>query len=182
MGQRLLLVVCALALFATATAQVGDCELSDLLTGGSLGREMSRAIIDSPEITVLRNHTVCLSVGPTRGRVSSISLVIQYTCSGSARCPSGQAIEQFDFGCTSQGQWSFVQFSDFDNARTTSPMAGFDTVLRTDCGACFPLHPNQVDPPTIDPVTHCHGKPYTVLLASESHYFVFAHYRVQRMQ
>ena len=185
MGHRLPLVVCALALFATATAQLDDCELSGLFTGGSLEREMSRAILESPEITVLRNHTVCLSVGRTREKFSSISLVIEYTCTDSSSCPSGgQAIEQFDFGCTNEGEWSYIQFSDVDNGRTTNPMASFDTSLRTDCGACFPVHPDTSDPPTIDPVTHCHGRPHTVLLASEGHnlYFVLAHYRVQRMQ
>jgi len=134
---------------------------------------MSETIIsgDSPSpptITVLRNHTVCLSVGPTIDKFSSISLVIEYNCTGNAFCPDGQAIEQFDFGCNSQGEWSFIQFSDSDNARTTNPVANFDTSLRTDCGACFPAHPDPINPPTIDPVTHCHGRPHTVLLASES--------------
>ena len=167
MGHRLPLVVCALALFATATAQMDDCELSGLFTGGSLEREMGRAILESPEITVLRNHTVCLSVGRTREKFSSISLVIEYTCTGSAFCPSGQAVEQFDFGCNNQGEWRYGQFADVDNGRTTNPTANFDTSLRMDCGACFPVHPETVNPPTIDPVTHCHGKPHTVLLASE---------------
>ena len=170
------LAVCALALLTTATAQLNDCELSDLFNGGTLETQMSTAITEGdtpspPVLTVFRNRTVCLSVGPTIGNFSSISLVIEYTCTGNAFCPSGQAVEQFDFGCNIQGQWSFIQFSDVDNGRTTNPVANFDTTLRTDCGACFPVHPNQEDPPPIDPVTHCHGRPRTqcVLQASESY-------------
>ena len=171
----LTLVVCILALFATVTAQRGgECEMSDLFTGGTLEREMAKLLFvnDStqPTITVLRNHTVCLSVGPTRGSVSSIALVIQYNCTGSAACPpGGSATEQYDLGCNNQSQWSFAQFGDRERGRTTDPTANFDTSLRTDCGACFPVYTNQTDPPTIDPVTHCHGRPHTVLLASESY-------------
>jgi len=173
---RLSLVIAAcgtLAFLTTVTAQLGDCALSNLFIGGTLEREMVLVIKQgdnppSPVVTVLSNHTVCLSVGPTRGKVSSISLVIEYTCTGSNLCPSGgQTIEQFDFGCNGQGEWSYAQFSDVDNGRTTNPTANFNTSLRTDCGACFPVHPNTEDPPTIDPVTHCHGRPHTVLLASE---------------
>ena len=168
------LAVYALALLTTTTAQLTDCELSDLFNGGTLETQMSTAIPrgDSPSpptITVLRNHTVCLSVGPTIDKFSSISLLIEYTCMGNVFCPSGQAVEQFDFGCNIQGEWSFRQFSDSDNARADDPLANFDTSPRTDCGACFPVHPNMEEPPPIDPVTHCHGRPHTVLLASESH-------------
>ena len=173
----LTLVVCTLALFATATAQMGgaECEMSDLFTGGTLEREMAELLLANnnstpPAVTVLRNHTVCLSAGPTRGSISSISLVIEYNCTGSATCsPGGSAVEQYDFGCNNQSQWSFVQFGDVEHGRTIDPTANFVTSPRTDCGACFPVHPNPEDPPTIDPVTHCHGRPHTVLLASESH-------------
>ena len=172
--KRLTLAVCVLALLSAAAAQFGDCELSDLFNGGTIEGEMADAIISgdnpsTPSISLLRNHTVCLSVGPARGKYSSISLVIQYSCMGNARCPqSAQDIEQWDFGCTN-GEWSYIQFSDFDNARTTNPMADFDTSLRNDCGACFPVHPAPEDTRIIDSVTHCHGRPHTVLLASESH-------------
>ena len=131
-----MITFCVLVLVATAKAQLGDCELSDLFSGGSLEREMSRAILPSPEITVLRNHTVCLSVGPTREKVSSISLVIEYTCMGSYKCPSEKhGIEQFAFGCNSHNQWSYIQFSNVDNGRTKNTTANFGTSLRTDCGA-----------------------------------------------
>ena len=167
--------VIAFALLAAVTAQMDDCELMDLFTNGTLEREMARLLVagdnpTQPIITVLRNHSVCLSVGPTIDKFSSISLVIEYNCTGSAFCPSGgNAVEQFDFGCNSQEEWIFDQFADVDNGRTTNPTANFDTSLRTDCGACFPVHPDTVNPPTIDPVTHCHGRPHTVLLASECH-------------
>ena len=161
--------VCVLALPMTSVAQVDDCELSDLFSEGAPERQINQALqlFGQASITVLRNHTVCLSVGPTRGKFSSISLVIEYTCTGTPFCPPGNRREQFDFGCTSEGQWSNVQFDDSDSGHTTNPTANFNTSLRTDCGACFPVHPDTVNPPTIDPVTHCHGRPHTVLLASE---------------
>lgn len=71
---------------------------------------MSHAILNSPEITVFCHHTMCLTVGPMRGKVVSILLVIEYTCMDSFYCPSGeQALEQFNFGCSSQEQWTFNQ-------------------------------------------------------------------------
>ena len=159
-------------LLATATAHSTGCELNDLFTNGSLERRMTAVLLrgaednpTQPNITVLRNHTICLSVGPTRGTFSSISVVIQYNCTGSGTCPTGENVtELFDFGCTSEGQWNHVQFNDYNNSRTTNSTANFDTLLRTDCRACFPVHPNPYDSPTIDPVTHCHGRPHTVLL------------------
>ena len=166
-----MLAVCALAFLTTTTAQLNDCELSDLFNGGTLETQMSTAITEgdtpSPTITVLRNHTVCLSVGPTRDKFSSISLVIEYTCTGNAFCPSGQAVEQFDFGCNNQGEWIFGQFSNFDAGQEQNPEANFDTTLRMDCGVCFSVSQSPDNPP--DPVTHCHGRPHTVLLASECH-------------
>ena len=113
---------------------------------------MAYSINYGTTITVLRNHTVCLSVGPTRGKVSSISLVIEYTCTGSSNCPLGGAslhpvTEQFDFGCVnSQGSWGYAQFKMFNLARLQFPAANFETSLRTDCGACFPVHPDTVIP------------------------------------
>ena len=159
-------------LLATSTAQSSGCELNDLFTNGSLERHMTAVLLrgaegnpTQPNITVLRNHTICLSVGPTRGTFSSISVVIEYNCTGSVTCPTGENVtELFDFGCTSKDQWDHVQFHVYDRARTTNSTANFDTLLRTDCGACFPVHPSPNDPPPIDPVTHCHGRPHTVLL------------------
>ena len=166
------LTVCALAFLTTTTAQLNDCELSDLFNGGTLETQMSTAITEGdtpspPTITVLRNHTVCLSVGPTRDKFSSISLVIEYTCTGNAFCPSRQAVEQFDFGCNNQGKWIFGQFSNFDAGQEQNPEVNFDTTLRMDCGVCFSVSQSPDNPP--DPVTHCHGRPHTVLLASECH-------------
>ena len=79
-------------------------------------------------------------------------MLVNYTCNGSSLCPSS-AVEQFDFGCSSSGEWTRVQFFTAGNARDENPLADFTTDLRTDCRICSTQNPNNYDN-----VTHCQGK------------------------
>ena len=168
-GKLLAIGVCALALIFPTLAQSGNCNLSDLFKHNTLETLIQTSLVTgdnptAPSITVHGNHTVCLSVGPSIGKVSSISLLIDYNCTGSAQCPGeksdgGRSTEQFDFGCTSQNKWSVNQFSNFQASRDKTPIANFETALRTDCAACFTQHPSfngSLLP--FDQVTHCVSK------------------------
>ena len=164
-GKLLALGVCALALISPTLTQ-GNCDFSDLFTPETLETliETSLTMGDNPvtpSVTVQRNHTLCLSVGSSIGKVSSVSLLIDYTCTvGSGTCPrSSSPTEQFDFGCNKNGHWSTDQFFNFGASRKTNPSANFESLLRTDCAVCFRRHP---DPMALyvpfDPITHCVSK------------------------
>ena len=168
-GKLLAIGVCALALVFPTLAQQSNCNLSDLFKHNTLETLIQESIKrgdnpNTPSITVHGNHIVCLSVGPSIGKVSSISLLIDYTCTGSAQCPGeksdgGRSTEQFDFGCTSQNKWSVDQFSNSQASRDKTPIANFETVLLTDCAACFTQRPAFNDSLLpFDQVTHCVSK------------------------
>ena len=67
-----------------------------------------------PSIAILKSHSVCLSVGPEIDTISSMSLLIEYNCTGNVQAdctPLGMetnissfvVLEQFDFGCIPNG-------------------------------------------------------------------------------
>ena len=160
-------LVCTLVLITAAAADYEenvpiDCELSDLFSDGTLEQLIVDAIIldedplEPPVVTtVLRNHTVCLSVGNRRGKFSSISLLISYECAstGSVQCPSN-ATEQFNFGCAN-GQWGIEQQNTIYGAHDSNPLATFATNLRTDCGICSTV--TMAEYIRLDAVTYCQG-------------------------
>ena len=93
-----------------------------------------------PTVAVRNNHTVCLSVGPEADTVSSISLLVEYECSGHMACsPSGNdtTVEQFDFGCVAQGDANVWSARQFGRLGYRVPTASFSTPLRRDCSACI---------------------------------------------
>ena len=165
----LAIVVCTLALIFPTLAQQDDCNLDELFTYNTMETLIQNSIMKGdnpsvPNIVVHETHTVCLSVGPSMGNVSSISLLVDYSCTGSSQCPKWnsadeRAIEQFDFGCSSHNKWSIGQYFDFTVARHENPIANFDTALRMDCAACFTQHPSFSSSfLPFDQVTHCIGK------------------------
>ena len=169
-SEKIVLIgICVLiALLPPTLAQGKDCNLDDLFISKTLVNLIGNTIktgdnTNEPSIKVHRNHTVCLAVGRFIRKVSSISLVIEYTCTGSANCPGGaesseKYIEQFDFGCQGNS-WSVGQFSDFGTSREKNSLANFETTNHKNCAACFKRHPsisgNYVP---FDPVTHCVSK------------------------
>lgn len=120
-----------------------------------------------PSVAIRKNYTVCLSVGPESGTFSSISLLVEYECSGHPGCsPSNLenniTVEQFDFGCMhSRGSytWSAVQFG---KTGSRIPTANFSTALRRDCSAC--IEKEVADAVglgllfQVDPTSRCLGK------------------------
>ena len=109
------------------------------------------AITDNPDptslpaVVVRNNHTVCLSIGPKADTVSSISLLVEYECSGHVACSlSGGGengttvlVEQFDFGCIFQGDGNVWSARQFGRLGDRVPTASFSTALRRDCSACI---------------------------------------------
>ena len=110
-----------------------------------------------PKIDVLSFHPVCLAYSQERDRYRFVSVVVQYTCTGNANCPSGTAVEQFDSQC-SRGTWSHSVLSDFDNTRTKNTTANFSITPREDCSICASFPTATGSSLTTDPVTHCVGR------------------------
>ena len=115
----------------------------------------------TPTVDVLDFHPVCLAYSQERDRYRYVSVVIEYTCTGNANCPSGTAVEQFESQC-SGGAWSHSVQGDVDNTRTENPTANFSTTTREDCAFCFSPATAAAFSITTDDVTHCVGKLPTI--------------------
>ena len=167
-----------LQLLRLSLGQFQGCPTSILSDPVSLGRLIATTITANddqspPSIAVTRNNTVCVSVGPDFGTISSFSIVVEYDCSGHTVCnyTTGSAednttiVEQFDFGCQiTNGNihgWAATQFG---RAGSRVPSADFSTELRRNCSACIEI--GVVDALRIghllhiDPVSRCLGKIY----------------------
>lgn len=162
------LFLMTLILLQISHAQFRGCpSLSD---PNSLWRLIAHTIagdyssVTIPSVAIRKNHTVCLSVGPESGTFSSISLLVEYECSGHPGCSieNNVTVEQFDFGCMhSRGSymWSSVQFG---KTGSRIPTANFSTALRRDCSAC--IEKEVADAVglgllfQVDPTSRCLGK------------------------
>ena len=118
----------------------------------------------TPTVDVLSFHPVCLAYSQERDRYRFVSVVVEYTCTGNVRCPSGTAVEQFDSQC-SGGAWSHSVQGDIDNIHTVNPTANFSTTTRKDCAFCFsPALATGLGLTTVtDTVTHCVGRYHSLV-------------------
>ena len=112
-----------------------------------------------PVITLIRSNIVCRAFAEQEDLLRIVSVVVEYTCTGSGNCPPDTAVEQIESGCDS-GSWSntVTGSSDPANIRTQSPVATLSTTGRDDCSFCLstPLATDQGA--TTDTVTHCVGE------------------------
>ena len=120
-----------------------------------------------PTVNVLDFNPVCLAYSQERDRYRFVSVVVEYTCTGNVRCPSGIVVEQFDSQCNG-GAWSHIVQGDVDNTRTENPTADLSTTTREDCFLCASPATATGSDLTTDTVTHCVGKlPYHTVLDLE---------------
>ena len=110
----------------------------------------------TPTLDILRLHPECLAYSQERDRYRYVSVVVEYTCTSNANCPSGTAVEQIHSECSS-GTWigRVARISPY--FRTINPTANFSTTTREDCVFFFsPMAANALAL-TTDTVTHCVG-------------------------
>ena len=153
------------ALLMAVVAGLCSCQREcSFPTNDDLELVIARNIIvgDSPSpptIIVIRFHPVCLAFGEQQDRYRVVSVVVEYTCSGNANCPSGTAVEQIESECINE-VWSNSVLGSTDNVRSVFTEANFTTTTREDCSHC--LSPELIEvnrfPITTDSVTHCSGK------------------------
>ena len=112
-----------------------------------------------PTINVLSVQPVCLAVSDQRDRYRLFSVVVQYTCVGSDRCPGGTATEQIESECVN-GVWGNAVLGATEDTRRTDPTANLATPTRRDCAFCLSdafIVRNDLTL-TTNATTHCVGK------------------------
>ena len=119
-------------------------------------------VVAPPQITLLNFAVVCRAFAQQQDFLRSVSVVVEYTCTGHPNCPSGAIVEQIESGCEG-GSWSNTVegSSDPTEIRTQSPEATLSTTAsREDCSLCLStqLAENLGLGITTDPVTHCIGE------------------------
>ena len=158
-----------------SSAQFRGCPtfLETATTAHLIAKVVAKGDPDLPRITVLRNHTVCLSRSPENGSVNSVSQVVEYECADHYRCNSsrydnGVIVEQFDFGCEGSRQWFASQLGNSVFGNISYPMADFNTSFRQDCIACIGARVAPQlgfkDLDGLDPITHCFSKRFASVL------------------
>ena len=119
---------------------------------------LSAILPEQPFIQVFAMNTVCETVAFRRDRFRYVSVVVNYTSSGSS------TVGQFEFECSST-QWTTTLLIAGTTSLTIPADATFDTPLRRDCGLCASnLLAEGLEDVTIfqnidyDNITHCFGK------------------------
>ena len=112
----------------------------------------------APTVDLTDYNIVCLAFGEERDRLRIVSVVVEYTCNGHARCPTGSVVEQIEAECNG-GTWTDNVAGSTDDVRTQSPPATLNTSDRDDCAFCFSptKAANSGAGGTSDNVTHCIG-------------------------
>ena len=114
---------------------------------------------DNPEmftVEVEDFHAVCLVHDDQRGRYRFVSLVVEYTCSGSGLCPSqSPTVEQFESECGANEVWRHSVLSSVDHTRTQNPTADFSTNTREDCALCVSTAYVEANSPSFSTLIIC---------------------------
>ena len=114
----------------------------------------------SPPLITLSNFTVvCRAFAQQQDLLRSVSVVVEYTCTGNSNCPSGAVVEQIESGCQG-GSWSntVLGSSEPSEIRSQSPEATLSTTGRDDCSFCMSPQLASVQGVATDTVTHCIGE------------------------
>ena len=109
-----------------------------------------------PSVNMIRFHPVCLAFSEKQSLYRSLSIVVEYTCSGHANCPSGTAKEQIESDCINR-QWSNRVLGMSENTRSLTTSANFSTTTREDCAFCLSPELANMFSLKTDTVTHCVG-------------------------
>ena len=112
---------------------------------------------EAPPTVVLTDYNiVCRAFGEERDRLRIVSVVVEYTCTGHARCQSVSGVEQIEAECN-EGAWTNVVEGSTADVRTQSPLATLNTPSDV-CAFCLsPTKAANSGAGTSDIVTHCIG-------------------------
>ena len=155
-------------LIVAAVALISSCQECLFPTHGDLENVIEAIIATgenpaAPTVTVLGFQEVCLAFGVERDRYRGVSVVVRYTCTGTAKCPQGTVEEQIESGCVN-GAWSNIVEGSTDNTRSENNEANFSTTTREDCSFCVSAELAPSYSLITDNVTHCVGELITSVL------------------
>ena len=111
---------------------------------GNRGSELASGLIaasfatttqaNAPSVNVFESQVVCLAVGEVRDRYRSISVVANYSCTGSySECGEPWSVSQFEFACDTNDMWGVGSSI---GTLTTPADASLSSSLRVDCLTC----------------------------------------------
>ena len=144
---RLAVGLILISVFSFARAQVdcpafnvSDLGATDRLTqGGLVGSAFAAVSGDTARPASLQVHNsniVCLRSSQTRDTYRGVSVVVNYTCTGTpSECTGNPILSQFEFECVA-GTWTANVGGSAANIITTPSNGSLSTTLRTDCGVC----------------------------------------------
>lgn len=120
-----------------------------------------------PSISVEKMHILCTAQGTVKERYRSVSVLVNYTCSGNSGCANSANISQFDFSCDDDNGWeALVLSASTDGVRTDDPQSDFLTSVKTGCSYCATQE--AIDAVGLnsssDVLTHCVGECYSLHL------------------
>ena len=148
---------------------VSDLGATDMPTqDGLVGSAFAAVSGDTARPASLQVHNsniVCLRSGQTRDTYTGVSVVVNYTCTGTrSECSGNPILSQFEFECvTNPVRWAPSVGGSTANIITTPPDASLSTTLRTDCGVC--VSPARSDFATItNNEQHCGCEYHTHIL------------------
>ena len=157
-------------LLLVVVAGICSCQECSFPTNDDLEQVIANIIqtgdSSTPDVNVTRFHPVCLAFGVQQDHYRTVSVVVEYTCSGNANCPSGTAVEQIESECDS-GIWSNIVLGSVLDTRSVPPDASFTTTTRKDCSFCLSPELASSIGVTTNNVTHCIGE---YLLSFATHF------------
>ena len=121
---------------------VSELETTDMQPQGGLIRaaiaagsgDQARAV----SVQVNNSTIVCLSSGRTRDTFRTVSVVVNYTCTGTAsECSGNPILSQFEFECVAGPRWTASVGGSASSIITTPPSGTLSTPLRIECGVCI---------------------------------------------
>ena len=110
-------------------------------------------------IELMDFQVVCRAFSARQGFLRAVSVVVQYSCSGNANCPSGTVTEQIETECE-DGRWDNSVNGIRDHIRSMTTEASLTTATRDDCIVCISPEINEAEDFRLDTdsVTHCVGE------------------------
>ena len=119
---------------------VSDLGNTDAQSTTGLIQDALHAVSGDPSVINVQLHgsrIVCLKSGRTRDTYSGVSVVANYTCTGTpSECTRNPTLSQFEFECVTGPTWAASVGGSASNIITTPPNGTLSTILRTDCGVC----------------------------------------------
>ena len=162
-------------LFVAIVAGICSCQECTLPTSGDL-EDVIADIIEAddssstPNVNVMSFHPVCLALDDVQDRYRTVSVLVEYRCTGNPSCPSGTVVEQIESECDN-GDWSYLVQGSPEFTRSQTSEASFLTSTREDCAFCVSPELDVEAGLSLSPdsVTHCVGEYVTRHKCTISH-------------